>query len=553
MIGKLYFAWVGEAEAWDPLTHCREDESVFRLFVSEAEGEFAQADVEILNPMTGLLAAARDKYVMLSADVDGSPTLLLWGRVVGVPTDLTAKTCRIHIIAHKPGWAAEQATFLADLKAAPYYDELFIAEDARDEPEEILAGRHALLHWHRATGAISLSDILSGPVVDLDGDFFGDPQIEIGEPPLAAVNLEIEAQWQQYSWGVSDLGQSIQDEFPDGRVNTLTPDDFLTRWPGAGTAIGGRSGYRVIGSTLEIDPDPGYLFSYPKVSAKARVSTDLYPSQDPEIDAAGYYYISVPRVWFYKPKLRVLAEYKQKRRETLTASVTADTQEITSEAGGTETISVRLQDVIEAGAITRSATSFFLSTRGQAAAAHAVKRAEARLARASRAVEITIETRAENIIPITCANSVRIADTRLPGGEATGKVIAYSISIDGQGGVIGSVTIGCAIGRAGATGTVTYGDYSSQLPPTPVDSSDLTSANFVIQDLTIRNRGDQQNNLMRGYSASSGKTVEQLLAENSTSIELTLRDISGVDELAHTITLTPIPLQIPKQIDLEAA
>jgi len=551
-IGQMFFAWVSDTESWNPAVHARNDESVFAFRLSESEGEFATAELVIENPRAGLLAAAREKYIMISCAVDGVPTLLFWGRIVGVPTGISGEKITMRALAQKPGWADEQAAFLAALKVAPYYDSLFVAESREDDPAEILAGRHALVHWHRATGTISLSDILDAPITDVTSGF-GDPEIEVSDPPLAAVELEIEAQWTQHSWGIAWLGNAIRNAFPSKKINTLTPEDFLSRWPAPGTAIGGRSGYTVVGSQLEIDPDPGFIFIRPQISAQAWVSAEKYPSHDPEVDAAGEYPVTVPRVWFRDPELNVLGEYKQKRRETLKASVAADTQEITSDTGGTETISIRLQDVIGTGALHHTKTSFFHSARGQAAAAHAVKRAEARLAKASRAVEITVGCRAESLLNITCADSVCITNDRLPGGEAVGKVVAYSISLGKGGSLRGSVTIACAIGRAAATGEVSYADYSSQKEPVPIDSSDLSSDLFVIRNLKVLNPGETQNSLMSGYSAGSGLSVEQMLAQNSTSIQFELRDISGVDELAHEITLETTTLAIPKQIDLEAA
>jgi hypothetical protein len=62
---------------------------------------------------------------------------------------------------------------------------------------------------------------------------------------------------------------------------------------------------------------------------------------------------------------------------------------------------------------------------------------------------------------LSCRKNARVFDTRLPGSSALGKVIKYGFSADGDSGkLIGTVTIGCAIGFGGAVsvspGSPTY-------------------------------------------------------------------------------------------------
>jgi hypothetical protein len=77
--------------------------------------------------------------------------------------------------------------------------------------------------------------------------------------------------------------------------------------------------------------------------------------------------------------------------------------------------------------------------------------ARAHLLMRSRAVEIEFGCRFERAIALSCRKSVRVSDRRLPGGQAVGKIISYSFSADGdKGELIGTVTIGCAVGYGGA-------------------------------------------------------------------------------------------------------
>ena len=81
--------------------------------------------------------------------------------------------------------------------------------------------------------------------------------------------------------------------------------------------------------------------------------------------------------------------------------------------------------------------------------------ARAHLVLRSRAVEVTFECAFERAIELSCRKNARVFDTRLPGGSALGKIIKYGFSADGDTGkLIGTVTIGCAIGFGGAVADV---------------------------------------------------------------------------------------------------
>ena len=76
--------------------------------------------------------------------------------------------------------------------------------------------------------------------------------------------------------------------------------------------------------------------------------------------------------------------------------------------------------------------------------------ARAHLLLRSRAVEIEFDCRFERAIELSCRKNARVFDRRLPGGQALGKVTAYSFGVDGDSGaMIGSVTVGCAVGYGG--------------------------------------------------------------------------------------------------------
>jgi hypothetical protein len=94
------------------------------------------------------------------------------------------------------------------------------------------------------------------------------------------------------------------------------------------------------------------------------------------------------------------------------------------------------------------ARSYFPSDRGQQSLQHMMMRARAHLRKRARAVQISFDTRFEQAAQLSCRMSAGIADARLPGAQAYGKVIAYKLIADGDTGrVSANVTLGCSIGQ----------------------------------------------------------------------------------------------------------
>lgn len=105
--------------------------------------------------------------------------------------------------------------------------------------------------------------------------------------------------------------------------------------------------------------------------------------------------------------------------------------------------------------------SYFPSDRGQQSLQHLICRARAKLRKRARAVQLSWECPFQNAIGLSCRTNASISDSRIPGGVATGKVIAYKIVAQGNTGrLYGEVTIGCTVGNAGhvapSSGTPEY-------------------------------------------------------------------------------------------------
>lgn len=584
-IGRLFFAWAGN-EPFSAEAHAVCDERVFRIAISEAEGEHARAEVEIRNPGVGLLSPARQQRCWISAeilDADGQATAvvpLFSGRVVGVPANFTASTVTVTFVGRPSGWSEAQAAAVAELQVEPQWDPLLVPEADRDDPASVLEGYPGLLQWDRVSGEVSYSPLIADAdmdVIDLEGLHLQDSlQVELGDTPINAVRISCSAQWEQAANAVLDLSNTVKGLFPGGSVSTYTGESFVDSWPKAGDSIGGDSGWTVARSSispLSLDYSQQAQWSEPR-----SINVGEAPTLDPEIDAspAATVEIKFPRSWF-NIELLALAEYRQRRTETAVVTVTAALQPIV-EFEQPEEISVSCEDltvpVDDDGLMPLGSSlcdSYFLTPRGQRTINAMLCRASARLAKAARCVEIEVEVPYEAALDVTCARAARIVDDRLPGGEATGKIISYELVADGDSGQLSAkVKIACAIGSGSAPATAT-GDqveaggvvvdaWGDQQPTSLVNPLLLgTRAYSVLTASLVNGPAEQQaailNTPLSGEAVkdtdSAKAALEAALGDMPTSVEILLRNLETDTDLANNITVEQSgTLQFPRNISL---
>lgn len=585
-VGRIYFAMVDSSDVFDPDVHNVEDLQVFDLKISQSEGEFARAQLEIPNPGMGLLSPTRKQYIFISCDFDGDVVPIFAGRVIGFPTDFGTETVTVEYIAQSATWATDQTTFLNTLKVAPYYNVLFTELDERDDPVEILATRSALLYWSRFPGGgISLSDIVQGTAtVDLGDDILFDSlSTNIGDPPLKRIDGTIEVQWSQTGLGEVDVGTKIRDEFvntggaPTPEINSLTPLAFEAGWKGVDVPTGYSIKQSILTSTIS---SFGLTAPYLK-SDTTVVSSEFFPKENggPFVPRTTH----VPRVW-YNGILKLNAMYEQKRKEILSFSLVSETQEFSLSSESFETMSFKLQDPTEAAQTSilnpNNPTFFYapithiLTSYGEDVIENALLRARARLIKSARAVETNFETAVSSldILQLTCDHSVRIVDDRVPGGALRGKVLGYNFHFSATDQLVeisaGSI-IGTGIDTVGAgteLATVVYDNedtvdidptMTSKLiydlgtvpaPSVPIDVPTLQSDPFyVIDSVAVDDDGDTQN-----IDFPSQARPDIYYQTNSTKVTVDLKSMNPQNELLLEFDLDTFPLTLPQHINLEA-
>lgn len=257
-----------------------------------------------------------------------------------------------------------------------------------------------------------------------------------------------------------------------------------------------------------------------------------------------------------------------------------------------------------------AASSYWTSTRGLQSLEYTQLRARARLLAAQRVVQASWTVPFARAIDLTCRKSASLADSRIPGGQLSGKITAYTISATGgsrdQGGQLtGTVTVMCSIGRGGTHSAVagynndwveddwvvddyinTSGGLSvasgttdiAYSPDSLIEGSDglssplslnLSRADIVVKEVMHGTVADQTSifNAQTGDAFRSSMTtvedeskwaqsretaIQQELKNNSVWLELWLKPVSET-ALGNSLPLNVEPLKVPQTIDLEAA
>jgi len=586
-LATYYFAWVDETDTAFDDAFLREDEQVFAFEISHAEGEFATMTVDIVNPREGLLNPARKLWAWFSIDLGdtagGQP--LFFGRLVAMPEEIIGNAVRLTLAARPVDYAAAKAAAADLLKVAPFWDSVWITPELIGDPDAVLESRSALWHIDRVTHAVTASDVLEAEdgLIDLVDDVIRDSiELSFGMAPATRITVEAAIGWEQAATGVFDLVPALLAAFQaagtstGGVISSFTGQGLMEDWPTPGANIGG-----------------GWSFG---PSSIMRADGFVVPEdfQTQVLSSSNGWGGSIAKwpCWKMIPTLSARYDVTRSRRELVRFTLTADAQAFISDPDETEPLSVTLSsdlvgEPIDPGGalpiISRRRRAYLPTDRGKQSVDYLVAVARARLRARARSVEIKGETALANGLAFSCRKAIRIEDARLPGGAAIGKIISYSLSVDGDSGeAVAGFVIGCSIGKgnaisaatgtpsyvdtgyvatgwqyyAGASSTVVSGevtvtDYSA-VPPNDdgIDFDNFTQAQIVDSLFVINGESDQR--ALIGAFAGSIDETGNALDQAYTEVDLTLFPISkGPFETVYDLTVSALAL--PKTIDLEAA
>jgi hypothetical protein len=497
--GLPYFAWVDPAETTFEPEHMRWDESVFSFTLKQDEGDPASLTLVVRRPRNvagdpiGLLGPGRKIWAWFALDC-GPDLIRFRGRLVGIPTSILEELVTLEFVARPVDVVAQKEALADTLRVLPHYDELVIDKERRKDPEVVLEGYSKIWHYDRETHVMTVSDEVTGEdgLVEFDGASEGGKVLydglglNIASGPLARVDVVAEFNWTQGARGNVDLTEYLTSNWdssgdaPRGSIAsyTLAADD----WPKNGTGIGtgwevaeatAIAGYNLEvqtrteggGSAIKDGPTANYTETQDYLAItppgsifyKEVVTTQQYATSTTSISSS---YSSIAHlVPLHQTIPTLLASYTAERScvERVSLSLVADVQHVLTDPEDGEALqltdirSVNLSEAID-GVVPIGdprRRSYIATERGNRSVEHLIALARAHLMKRSRVVEITFAPKLERMAEITLRKNAFLIEPRV--GEALGKIIGYSLALDGSDGQMNcAVRIGCTIGRGGS-------------------------------------------------------------------------------------------------------
>jgi hypothetical protein len=240
-----YFAQVDVSDNTFSDAFERDDVDMFSFELKHEEGSKPTFTLQVMNPQHGLLRSGAHLYGWFSYDTRSTAGVvpLLFGRLLGVPTNITGEKVMLVYVADPPDYLAQKQQVAEKKKVRPYYDPIFLDAAHRDDPDSILEAWSSRFHVDRVSNVVSTSDISwgeDGTVTFSQSDvFYKSFDMRIGQSPLTTIEIEGTVGWNQHAFGTIDFGSET--------FSSYSGDGILRDWPKPAAQLGG--GWYVESST----------------------------------------------------------------------------------------------------------------------------------------------------------------------------------------------------------------------------------------------------------------------------------------------------------------
>lgn len=505
---------------FDESIHAVNDLDIFTLEISQEEGQFSKAIIEIENPGTSYLLSLGKKNIIISEAQNGFVTPIFRGSLVSVPSRISGQYATLEFIG-KGNQTDEAINALASqLRAGDFYDNLYVDDDNND-PEIAIEASPLEYFVDRKTLNVSFSHILTGSkYIDIQDNFLEDSfDMEIGELPVSQLKQVVEVEFEQRAVGKTNIAGQIKNRFVQkfgtdnfGRIETLTPEDFEANFPTEG--IGQNTGWSLVESDFSLfDVTDEFLRSVDGVE-------QVYNEEFFNFEAKNYSDSININIYKYNlQRLMMRYDYRQPRKERLLLTVNSNFQPVVGDVERTETLAdLLLNDILEdkvtpdwneqvnyfVGDVIRHngrnykclidhvsktffeliriqanfviltlwqveeldnsalrdarRSSYFTTDRGHKSIKHGLERLKTQLLERSRFITITFETEYDLLKDIDTDTTIRLTSDKIPNGAAIGKVINYSINA-----INGVKFVRCSIGVSIGTGQ-TLAQFDAGIP-----------------------------------------------------------------------------------------
>jgi len=300
----LFFAWTNTFENFNAEHHARHDLPIFSLKIAQTEGRAATASIQTKGPLNLHKGAILSKKL-----ANGHYVCLFQGFLSHPPTKGNADELTLHFKAAPENLQEHLTTLLEEHKQTPFYDPLFIPEDADHNPEIIKLSRPVEFYIDRISHKVSLSPLLEGSThYDVTSDCARDSvHLQRHKNFIDTVNLKLEAQWIQNAHGWVQADRALTHHLPLQKISSYTGSFLKRNWPKTGQKLG-RTGYWVAFSDLKEESS----------------QEDHQNARTLWVQERGFKTkMKLTKRWF-KTRLFLGWALRQKRKESLKASLTVN-------------------------------------------------------------------------------------------------------------------------------------------------------------------------------------------------------------------------------------
>lgn len=588
----FYFAMVQPTETVWGVEHKRHDAIVHSLKIAQTEGNFASLTIRLKNPRTPYLQPGEPIWCWLAKN----DTPLFFGRRIALPQNLTQNIVELSFIARPDDYETLKEALAETLRVYPYWDEVWINADRASDPDVVLEARSALFHTDRVTHAVTISDIINGEdgVVNMTNLFYDSLNMTFGTAPLTRVRVEAEVSWPQMAQGRMDVNLQLKDAFKvagssDGRISSYTGQGLQADWLKVGDNLDG--GWKVAVDTLTRRDATAWDQTTLDVRIQPVADGNMNKVQAAIIPA----YTAEFALWEFVADLQLDYAANRQKIETLTFDLKADMQEIHTSTGKEEVVTFAVQSkrVIEPidpptaehpdGAMPigeLKARSYFHQERGRQSAVYLMAVARAKLLSRARACQVQAAYTFDFGTQFTLRKNVVITDPRLPGGQATGKIVGYTLVAEGDGRQYSTVTLACAVGRGNivvaAEGDADYGeddwdeDYQFRVgewimpvvdevayldySDTPIVDDgvdfDQIDPTMLVTKMEVINGQSAQESAMSGDFVEPAHAIESMNAVH-TEVWMELEPLTGTPPFITPFAIQTTDLMVPRLVDVE--
>lgn len=302
---KFFFSFIDDF--YSEKNQWKNCEEIFSLEISQSTNCFAFAKILVKNSQN--IYNKKFAKIGISDQLDRDDLnikTIFVGKIMSIPIESLFSCVELELISEPPDYCVQINQSKEKLNEKPYYDNLFDRYEQSTQDIEILNGRTSTFYWDKATGKLSVVDIIDGnckKVIKSNKIFKNSIKMHNIGKSIDVIKIKLEVQWMQKISGVLNLGDVIASKFKHGYVNSFV--HFEKEWKNLSFSLE-KNGYKIIES----------LIFKKSLLCNLPVASKVFDTFEDKENKK----VQFKRFW-YETRLNVYWQYLQPRKESIDLTV----------------------------------------------------------------------------------------------------------------------------------------------------------------------------------------------------------------------------------------